>query len=302
MDQAFIRKYEAAYGTSELKLDSYLIHRMGLKKRHTFIKLKDFFLYAVPVKIGFTSGKILLSMSEREIALLESMKESPQQLRMRFVSPRFSHEIGLFLKILIKQIHSGNGAGNAVLVDLKILSPSDDFKTILIDLFQLYEELEQAWEARKESRTGIPTRLLQQAEISSALHLIIPGSGRYRCLVKEIGLTTCSLYISKSLAPALNNGIEQLSLEVVWSQGSFLVQAAITGTIQDTHQEGVKLLTAELQFSPALTDLLLPMIRMIEERTGDPPREDGGENGDSQSYNAQGGDSQGGDTEEAEIT
>lgn len=292
MDQAFIRKYETAYGDDELKLDSFLIHRMGLQKRHTFIKVKDFFLYAVPVKLGFSQGQILLSMSERENSLLDSVKESPQQLRMRFVSPRFSQEIGLFLKILIQKIHVGNGAGNAVLVDLKLLSPSDDFKSILIDVFQLHDELQQAWEAWKESETRVPTKLIQQVDIASTLHLIIPGKGRYRCLIKDISLTACSIYISQGLVPALENGIERLSLEIVWSQGSFIVPATISGSIEETHQHSVKLLNVAIHFSPALTDLLLPLIRMIDERKGSRHSSDGGGNVDSSN----------GPAKEAEIT
>jgi hypothetical protein len=269
MDKILISRYEEMYRSQKLKIDTFLISKMGLMQKHTFLKVKDFFLYALPTSMGFEGGQVLLAMSDRERELLEGLKDKPQQLRMRFNSPLFGKELGLFLKVLIKSIHVNVGKPGFVLVDLAFQTIPDDFKEIIIELFLLTDRLGKEFEARREEELFIPITLFKQLGIETSTHIIIPEKGRFRCLFKSLSIGRAELYISSALVPSLPDGDGGISLEVAWQGGNFLVPARLADPPRDTHQERVKLIRPALSFSAALTDILLPMTELIKSRRQD---------------------------------
>jgi hypothetical protein len=266
MDKVLISRYSELYQSQNLKVDPFLIQKMGLMQKHTFLKIKDFFLYALPTSLGFTQGQIILAMSERERVLVEELKEKPHQLRLRFESPLIGREFGLFLKVQIKNISTNVGKGGFVLVDLNFLTVPDDFKEILIELFLLIERLQKEYEERREEGIFIPNTLFKQLGIENSTHIIIPEKGRFRCLFKSLSIGRAEIYISSALEPNLPDREQGFSIEAAWQGGNFLIPAMLDEDIKDTHQERVKLIRPSLKFSAALTDIILPMTDLIKSR------------------------------------
>ncbi len=266
MDKVLISRYQEMYAGNSLKIDAFYISKMGLMQKHTFLKVKDFFLYAIPTRLGFDSGQILIAMSERERDLLDSLKDKPQQLRMRFNSPLFGKEMGFFIKAQLSAINSDVGKGNYVLVDLKFLTTPDDFKEIVIELFLMHDRLSKEYGERMDDPTAIPNTFFKQLGLSTSTHISVPGKGRHRCLFKSLSIGRAEIYISEKLQPQLPPAGEIFSIECNWNASIFSVTAELESEVENTHQDGVKLITPKLKFSAALTDILIPMTDLLKQR------------------------------------
>lgn len=266
MDKVLIEKFTGRYIDEVLKLNSYSIKKIGLRKRNNYLRIGGNFLYCVPSELSFKMSKALLVLSRKEIEFFQSCFSQKQKLYLEFYSNLFPRKISVFLWVKIDNIQVLNRDTNVCIFDFRHVSVPNDYKEILIQVFREQESFETLYENEENRNLVISSAMLRSSGIEDHALVRIDGDfDRLNCKIMEMTLDKIKILMEID-EEALKNNAGPVYLEIFSDDISTFLNGKIENYQELSEVGGFFIVDLSYKYTPCLVDSLSSLFDSRETR------------------------------------
>jgi hypothetical protein len=141
MDRRRLHQKQSEYADRVLRLDRSLMHRIGLIRNRTHLKIADYFVNCIPYDLSLKKCRVISVLDPKEIEFFSEYRETTHNLHLTIDNAMFGREISMFAKVKLRELRQPNPETSVCLIDLDLVTVPNDLAEILVTLF---DELDQA--------------------------------------------------------------------------------------------------------------------------------------------------------------
>lgn len=255
MDRRRLHQKQIDYADRVLRLDRALMHRIGLIRNRTHLKIDDYFVNCIPYDLSLKRCRVISVLDPKEIEFFGEYRGSTHNLHLTIDNAAFGREISMFAKVKLQEMRQPNPETSVCLIDLDMVTVPNDLAEILVTLF---EELDQSRAVYDRAVAGETPRSLSD---------VYPAWPHRYGRLERAGETIAAAARVITIAPHrarffvdLPDGAPETEtvVEVVFgdSDGQLFVKGKIS-TVDDSQEvPQCVILTVELEFSAPFVERL----------------------------------------------
>jgi len=251
MDKYFLDKYFAEFENDSLKIDQYMIDKLGIKHVNTFITIEDLYIYCIPVELALTKCRIILVLNDKEITVFQN-KETKIRIHLKFENDFIpNRKASFYLWINYTSAKKLKSPANAWLVDFTISSISGIYQEVIINLFINNKKITDFNNSQKENQLFFDRAAMKQLSLQE-----IASIDNEKCLIIKISITKIFLAVNSLSNPFQTNSGDPKTIKMFSKKYSF----TLSGTFQKFHElnriPGLSIAELDISWSPYLAELL----------------------------------------------
>lgn len=252
---------KSRYDNRTLTVDQYYLHKLGLSRDGTELKIGEFDLFGVPVSLSMNSGRFLLVLSPKEQVLFKEFVGEPLRL---FLRTRHNRDERADLRIIlingkITSMENLAQNPNLCLLGATYIHSPEIYRERLSSLFFDADYfLDKYYKAVDRSESRVPYEKLIPDRLSSHAFVRCPDSGKREGKIISVNPCGVELYMESNGMRLVADA--ETSVEFQQSGYSFFVKATVSSIRPSPEVSGFAFLELKLAFHPSLLELLVPTI------------------------------------------
>lgn len=241
------------YNDQVLKLDNYIINKMGLVKNRSIIKIDDYQIYCVPYEVSYDKIEALAFLSRDEVVFFSRYINTMQSVSFTFVNTSFGKEVPIFLRINITTFELRDEKNRQCHIGITIKRPSDDYKKIIAEQLARIESMRRLYDDEKKSSVVIGFDAIKNTKLDYEVIYKFDNRNVFRGKIIEASLKKIKI-VGELFQEYFSN--ENIILEFFSRGNNFFIKGKVLGKEPSKEMQGLYTLTIEIPFSYPFIDSL----------------------------------------------
>ena len=222
--------YREKYQDTHLKIDNYLIRRMGLIANQTTLRMGDYHMQGALAMVSFGGAQVLAVLSPNEIAHFSRFVGKPASLILAFDRPGIKEPVRYHLRITMSAITPIPNRSNICLVQLQFKLIPPEFMSLLCDLLDDLSARREAYDTKCEDMLEIDPKDFHVAAIKPRGEFFL-GTNRIMVDINAVSLCRIRLTIPSWTFPADTAADTHFNIKLVGIAGSFVISGTFEGEL-----------------------------------------------------------------------
>ncbi len=261
MDPYTANDYFEKHANKVLRLDPYVLRKMGLIKNRVVLAMEEFFLNCVPFEISPGGCRAISILSPEEINHFSQFLDKVHKISFVFQNPMFSKEITIPLQVRVLRLTQHNEESRYCIVDMKFVRVSREFKEILVTAMKELDQAQAVYNNPKLGEIQMPGARLKQRYGDD--HLTITLNGRKKPGAKAVYLNTRRCRLFCECADMAAEAEEDRLWELDFESGShaFSAKAKLLEKVPLEEVPEFFFLEFEVEYSPGWVEQVAPLMK-----------------------------------------
>lgn len=262
MDSQVANQYFERNKNRKLRLDPYLIRRMGLIKNRVVLKIEEFYLNCIPFEISPSGCRALSILDPREVEFFQGFIEGTHKITFVFKNPLYTKEMSIPLLVKIQGFSQYNEESRYCLIDLTFVRVSHEFKEILVTLMTTLDKLNKLFADPQLSRKVVGSPEMKAALGDDHVFVSVGGSEPSRSKVVSLGMRSCRTFCEcphQEVEPAKDD-LWEIDYGQPGRAGSFFAKGRLKKRTPQGEVPDFFFMDFDLDFSPGWIEHLAPLL------------------------------------------
>ncbi|MBN2547078.1 MAG: hypothetical protein JXB50_14850 [Spirochaetes bacterium] len=245
------------YNESKLKLDNYIIDKMGFIKNKTVLKIKEYLIYCVPYELSFDNCKVFAFLSSSEVAFFSKFISSMHSINFYFSSLESNKETSVFLRIYIESFDVQNESSKNCSICLKIKSASEIYKEILSGQFQKIDTMKRHYEDTNLNYKLIDSKKLKETDMDHNVVYKFGSAYSYNGRIIDVSLKSIRIFGELSAA---DKNKENITVELFNNDINFFIKGKVIKITESKEVYGFFIIDANINFNYGFVDSICSVV------------------------------------------
>ncbi|MDX9801638.1 MAG: hypothetical protein RBT69_09920 [Spirochaetia bacterium] len=251
MDKYLIDKYYKDFENESLRIDQYMIDKLGLKQINTFITIENLYIYCIPFELSLKKCRIILVLDEDEIGILEN-KEKKIRIHFKFENDYIPNKkASFYMWINYSNAKQLEKPANAWIADFDIISISGIYQEVLINLFINNKRIMDIY-----NKKGIGTVFFDRNSLKEISIKEIISINNEKCLIIKLSLTKIFLLVNSLSKSFQSRPEEARQIKIFYGKHSFDIKGTLVKHHELNRMPGLTVAEFNIEYSPYFVELL----------------------------------------------
>ncbi|WP_028974763.1 PilZN3 domain-containing protein [Spirochaeta cellobiosiphila] len=246
-------QYLNEFGTTEFKLNSYSIDKLGIANTQAYLKIKDYHINTVPYLFSLKKITLLAVLNVNEVSLFQKYIDSLATLTMSFILPNKSGYDNVLIRSKIISISAMENRENVCIFVLEIPSPPDQMVKAVGDHLCHIQELNDCFKTYHNKYIPLTKESIQKLGYNNYAE-IKHGENPILFRITHLGVNRLKANIPRSIEEIKEFG--DISGKLFFRK----YRIELSMTLGDTKSLGSKLTTCTYYFKKHL-----PYLEILED-------------------------------------
>jgi len=252
-----INKSINKYNDIKLKLDNYIIDKIGLIKNKTCLKIKDYLIYCVPYELTYDSCKVFAFLSPSEVAFFSKFNSSMHSINFYFSAVETNKDTSVFLRIYIETFDMQDVNDKYCSISIKIKSISDIYKEILSRQFDKIEIMKHHYEDPNLNYKIINSEKLKKTDLDYNINYKFDPAYSYKGRILDASLKSIRIFGELSEA---DKSRENLTVELFNNEINFFIKGNVLKITPSKEVNGIYIIDVNIEFNYGFVDSICAVI------------------------------------------
>ena len=241
-----------------LRLDSYLMGRLGLIRNKIYITIKDYYVNVVPYELSQNGCRAISVLGQREVAFFQQYVGKTYRFHLTLRENGATTPATLHIDSTIVGLKQHNPESNVCVFTLQYRSVPQLYRMQLNTAIAAIERLQEFYHDDETRRVSIDTARFEEAGHSRSVNLLQTGeSSPIRAKATQLSFSRIELFGDFGTAPLPS---EEFEVDFPDPTHSVLVKGHVVRTRQSQEVTEFFFVELDLEYSVSYLELIRPFV------------------------------------------
>lgn len=247
------------YKDRTLRLDQYLIGKLGLVKNKIHLKIDDYLISCVPFDLSLSRGRVISILGTKEISFFGKYRDKAQSLHLSINNSAFSKPISIYLKVKLGELKQHNPDTNVCVIDLDFLTVPNDFKEMFVAVVEELDQYSEIYENADAGAKSFDMELFKKSGSNRYIGIGKPGE-QSAVQAKLLALHPNRLTVFGDMEGRDLAKDEEVELSYEKDSRDIYLKGTVQEVKPSEEADGFATVDFQLEYSPAFVEALSPYL------------------------------------------
>jgi hypothetical protein len=252
MDRELLRQKTEEHRDVTLRIDSFLLTRLGIVKNAVHLKIAGYYLNCVPFDLSLTHCNAISILGPKEIETFSAYTGTIHNLNLTMDHPGYTKPISLYIKVRLKSFVQHNPDTKVCIISMDNITVPNDFAEIFVGVADELAFCHALYNDDQKATESVGMEAFRRQVGSPYFTLRTDMGAPLKGKALELTARTIKLYCDvEAGAPS-----QESPVEIEHPDTGAYAAGTISGVSPSTEADAYASITLDVRYSPAYITLL----------------------------------------------